>query len=252
MKRLLIASVLLLAPAFVSASGGAGLHLEKADIDLADQESLQRGAKYFVGYCMGCHSLKYMRYNRMAEDLGLDEVQIRRDFIFDKETKPGDLMVSAMRPRDGEKWFGTQVPDLTLVTRWRDPDWVFTYLKGFYADESRPYGVNNAVFPDVGMPHVLAGHQGLQKAVYTETEGEHPGSLKGLELMRPDNMSEEEHNQRVKEYDQMVRDLTNFLTYAGEPIKLERRRLGFYVLGFLVILFGLAYLLKKEYWKDVH
>jgi len=232
MKRLLIASVLLLAPMFASASGGTGLPLEEADINLADKESLQRGARYFVDYCMGCHSLKYMRYNRMGEDLGLDEVRIRQDFIFDKEAKPGDLMVSAMRPRDGEKWFGTEVPDLTLVTRWRDPDWVFTYLKSFYVDESRPYGVNNAVFPDVGMPHVLAGLQGLQKAVHTEAEGEHHLS--------------------TEDYDGMVRDLTNFLTYAGEPIKLERRRLGFYVLGFLVILFGLAYLLKKEYWKDVH
>jgi len=186
-----------------------------------------------------------MRYNRMGEDLGLDEVQIRQDFIFDKETKPGDLMVSTMRPKDGEKWFGTEVPDLTLVTRWRDPDWVFTYLKSFYVDESRPYGVNNAVFPDVGMPHVLAGPQGLQKAVYTGGEGEHHGSLKGFEPVRPGSLSPEE-------YDKMVRDLTNFLTYAGEPMKLERRRLGLYVLGFLLILFGLAYLLKKEYWKDVH
>jgi len=245
MKRLIIASVLLLAPAFASASGGAGPHLERADIDLADKEALQRGAKHFVDYCMGCHSLKYMRYNRMGEDLGLDEVRIRQDFIFDKEAKPGDLMVSAMRPKDGEKWFGTEVPDLTLITRWRDPDWVFTYLKSFHIDESRPYGVNNAVFPDVGMPHVLAGLQGLQKAVYTETEGEHHGSLKGFEPVQPGSLSAEE-------YDGMVRDLTNFLTYAGEPMKLERQRLGFYVLGFLVILFGLAYLLKKEYWKDVH
>lgn len=247
MRRLLIASVLLLAPApmFASASGGMGTHLEEADINLADKESLKRGAGYFVDYCMGCHSLKYMRYNRMGEDLGLDEVRIRQDFIFDKETKPGDLMVSAMRPKDGEKWFGTEVPDLTLVTRWRDSDWVFTYLKSFYVDESRPYGVNNAVFPDVGMPHVLAGLQGLQKAVYTEAEGGHHSALEGFEPVQPGSLS-------TKEYDGVVRDLTNFLTYAGEPIKLERRRLGFYVLGFLTILFGLAYLLKKEYWKDVH
>ena len=191
MKSLLIASILLLVPAFASASGGTGLYLEEADIDLADKESLQRGADYFVDYCMGCHSLKYMRYNRMGEDLGLDEVQIRQDFIFDKETKPGDLMVGTMRPQDGEKWFGTAVPDLTLVTRWRDPDWVFTYLKSFYMDESRPYGVNNAVFPEVGMPHVLAGLQGLQKAVYTRAEGEHKGPLKGFEPVQPGSLSVE-------------------------------------------------------------
>jgi len=243
MKRLLIASILLLAPGLASASGGGGFHLEDADIDLADKESLQRGAKYFVDHCMGCHSLKYMRYNRMGEDLGLDEVRVRRDFIFDTKTKPGDAMVSAMRPEDGEQWFGTEVPDLTLVTRWRSPDWVFTYLKGFYADESRSYGVNNTVFPDVGMPHVLAGLQGLQKAVYTEGEGH--GSLERLEApARPGHLS-------AKEYDGMVRDLTNFLAYAGEPMKLERRRLGLYVLLFLGVLFALAYALKKEYWKDI-
>ena len=176
MKRLIIASVLFLAPAFGFASGGA-VHLEESNIDLADKESLQRGAKSFVNYCMGCHSLQYMRYNRMGEDLGLDDVQVRQNFIFDGETKPGDLMVSAMRPEDGEKWFGTAVPDLTLVTRWRSADWVYSYLKGFYVDEGRPYGVNNAVFPDVGMPHVLAGLQGMQKPVYGEAEGE--------DLLRP-------------------------------------------------------------------
>lgn len=244
MKRLIIASVLFLAPAFALASGG-GVHLEEANIDLADKESLQRGAKTFVNYCMGCHSLQYMRYNRMGEDLGLDEVQVRQSFIFN-DAKPGDLMVSAMRPEDGEKWFGTAVPDLTLVTRWRSPDWVYTYLKSFYADESRPYGVNNAVFPEVGMPHVLAGLQGLQKAVYSQAEEqESHGALEGFELVQAGSMSSEA-------YDGLVRDLTNFLTYAGEPMKLERQRLGIYVLLFLGVLFILAYALKKEFWKDVH
>lgn len=245
MKRLIIASLLFLAPAFGFASGG-GVHLEDANIDLADKESLQRGAKYFVNYCMGCHSLQYMRYNRMGEDLGLDDVQVRQNFIFDGETKPGDLMVSAMRPENGEKWFGTAVPDLTLVTRWRSADWVYSYLKGFYVDESRPYGVNNAVFPDVGMPHVLAGLQGMQKPVYGEAEGDgHHGPLEGFEQVSAGTMSPEQ-------YDGMVRDLTNFLTYAGEPMKLERQRLGIYVLLFLGVLFILSYALKKEFWKDVH
>lgn len=244
MKRLIIAFVLFLAPAFALAAGGS-VHLEEANIDLADKESLQRGAKTFVNYCMGCHSLQYMRYNRMGEDLGLDEVQVRQSFIFN-DAKPGDLMVSAMRPEDGEKWFGTAVPDLTLVTRWRSPDWVYTYLKSFYADESRPYGVNNAVFPEVGMPHVLAGLQGLQKAVYAQAEGqESHGALEGFDLVQAGTMSPEE-------YDGMVRDLTNFLAYAGEPMKLERQRLGIYVLLFLGVLFILAYALKKEFWKDVH
>lgn len=245
MKRRIISSILLLLPALGLAAGGGGVHLEDADINLADKESLQRGAKYFVNYCMGCHSLQYMRYNRMGEDLGLDEVHVRQSFIFDGETKPGDLMVSAMRPEDGEKWFGTAIPDLTLVTRWRNPDWVYTYLKSFYADESRPYGVNNAVFPDVAMPHVLAGLQGVQKAVYGEAEGEGHGPLEGFELVTTGSMSPEE-------YDGMVRDLTNFLAYAGEPMKLERQRLGVYVLLFLGLLFILTYALKKEFWKDVH
>jgi len=240
MKRLLVASMLLLMPPFVMASGGSP-DLQDVDIDFEDKESLQRGAKYFVDYCMGCHSMKYMRYNRMGEDIGLDEVQLRRDFIFDKETKPGDLMISAMTPQNGAKWFGTAVPDLTLVTRWRSPDWVFTYLKSFYLDESRPYGVNNTVFPDVGMPHVLASLQGVQKVSHFEDKHR----TNTLELVQPGSLSEEA-------YDQVVRDLTNFLTYAGEPMKSERQRLGIYVLLFLGVLFVLAYALKKEYWKDIH
>jgi len=240
MKRLLIASMLLLMPPFIMASGGSP-NLQDVDIDFEDKESLQRGAKYFVDYCMGCHSMKYMRYNRMGKDVGLDEVQLRRDFIFDKETKPGDLMISAMTPQNGAKWFGTAVPDLTLVTRWRSPDWVFTYLKSFYLDESRPYGVNNTVFPDVGMPHVLASLQGVQRVSHSEDKHR----TNTLELVQPGNLSKEA-------YDQVVRDLTNFLTYTGEPMKSERQRLGIYVLLFLGVFFVLAYALKKEYWKDIH
>jgi ubiquinol-cytochrome c reductase cytochrome c1 subunit len=246
MTRLLIASILLFAPAFGIASGGEA-HLEDANIDLRDKESLQRGAHYFVDYCMGCHSLKYMRYNRMGQDLGLDNVQVRQEFIFN-DAKPGDLMMTAMRPDDGEKWFGIPVPDLTLVTRRRSPgpDWVYTYLKSFYLDENRPFGVNNVVFPDVGMPHVLADLQGMQKVVDAEAEGgEGKGAAERFELVERGSMTPEE-------YDGMVRDLTNFLTYAGEPMKLERQHLGIYVLLFLGVLFILAYALKKEYWKDVH
>jgi len=236
----------MLAPKDALASGGGHVDLEEANIDLSDKDSLHRGAKYFVDHCMGCHSLKYLRYNRLGEDLGMDEVQVRAEFIH-TDAKPGDLMTNAMRPADAEKWFGTAVPDLTLVTRWRSPDWVYSYLKGFYQDDSRPYGVNNAVFPDVGMPHVLANLQGTQRAVYGEprSEAEDHGALERLELARPGSMTEDE-------YDAMVRDLTNFLTYAGEPTRLERRRLGFYVLIFLGVFFVLTYLLKKEFWKDVH
>jgi ubiquinol-cytochrome c reductase cytochrome c1 subunit len=237
----------LMAPVVAGASGG-GPELEHAGIDLKDQASLQRGAKYFVNYCQGCHSLKYMRYNRMGEDLGISETQLMEFLIFD-DTKTGSLMTNALRSEDGEKWFGTEIPDLTLVSRWRDPDWIYTYLKSFYVDDSRPYGVNNLVFADVGMPHVLSGLQGVQEAVY-EHSGEHGEAMgkehiKGLKLVESGTLTAEE-------YDNMARDITNFLTYVGEPIKLERRRLGVYVLLFLGLMFFLTYHLKKEFWKDIH
>jgi ubiquinol-cytochrome c reductase cytochrome c1 subunit len=247
MKKLIFTSLLLLAPFAVHAAGGHAVELDDANIDLTDQASLQSGAKYYMNYCMGCHSLKYMRYNRMAEDLGIDEVDLRQNLIF-TDAKPGDLMTNAMRPEDGEKWFGTAVPDLTLVTRWRSPDWVYTYLKTFYEDPSRPYGVNNLVFPQVGMPHVLSSLQGAQKPVFEEIEkegGEVEQQVVGVTPAEGGSMT-------PKEYDAMARDLTAFLTYAGEPVQLERRRLGIYVLLFFGVFFILAYALKKEYWKDVH
>jgi ubiquinol-cytochrome c reductase cytochrome c1 subunit len=247
MRKLIIASILLLAPALVPTLAGAseGAKLEAANIDLADKPSLQRGAKYFVNYCMGCHSLQYMRWNRMAADLGIDESNLRKNLIF-TGAKPGDLMTNAMRPEDGEKWFGTAVPDLTLVTRWRSPDWVYTYLKSFYIDETRPWGVNNVVFPKVGMPAVLAPLQGEQKAVLhpAEEAGAEP-HIDHLELAKPGSLSPEQ-------YDAMVRDITNFLTYAGEPMRQEREHLGVFVLLFIALFFILGYALKKEYWKDVH
>lgn len=247
MRKLIIASVLLLMPLLAAASGGAGVHLESAAIDLSDQASLQRGAKSFVNYCMGCHSLKYMRYNRMAADLGIPEAELRDNLIFGN-AKPGDLMDTSMRPEDGEKWFGTAVPDLTLVARWRNPDWVYTYLKSFYVDPSRPYGVNNTVFPDVGMPDVLWRQRGTQKAVYeegTDAAGNPTKTFSHLEPVDSGTMGAEE-------FDNMVRDLTTFLAYMGEPMQLERRSLGIYVILFLLLFTVLAYLLKKEYWHDVH
>jgi len=247
MKRLIAASILLLGPALASTPSFAeeGAKLESAGIDLTDKPSLQRGAKYFVNYCMGCHSLKYMRWNRMAEDIGIGQTDLRKNLIF-TGAKPGDLMTNAMRPEDGTKWFGTAVPDLTLVTRWRSPDWVYTYLKSFYLDDTRPWGVNNLVFPKVGMPDVLAPLQGEQKAIFGKPE--EPGAappIERLEPVKPGTLNAEQ-------YDAMVRDITNFLTYVGEPIRMERRHIGIYVLIFIAVFFFLAYLLKKEYWKDVH
>ena len=246
MRKLLLASLFLLVPALAPAAGG-GVPLQDADIDLKDQASLQRGAGYFVNYCMGCHSLGYMRYNRLANDLGIDDATLRQSLIF-TGAKPGDLMVSSMNPVSAEKWFGTAVPDLTLVTRWRTPDWVYSYLKGFYADPSRPLGVNNVVFPNVGMPHVLAGLQGVAQPKFAEHPGPDGAPVKtvvGVEPAQGGTMTAEQ-------YDAFARDLTNFLTYVGEPIKLERQRLGIWVLLFLAVFFVAAYFLKKEYWKDVH
>jgi ubiquinol-cytochrome c reductase cytochrome c1 subunit len=252
MRSAITACVLLLpllaAPVAVLAAGGHGPELEAANIDLRDKASLQRGAKYYANYCMGCHSLQYMRYNRMADDLDIPEDELRSNLIFG-DAKPGDLMTNALRPEDGEQWFGTAIPDLTLVTRWRSPDWVYTYLKSYYLDDSRPYGVNNLVFPDVGMPNPFAHLQGLQKPIYAEghdaAHGGGPTHVVGLELVEQGQLSEQD-------YDSMVRDLTNFLTYVGEPYKLERRSLGLSVLWFLGLMFILAYYLKKEFWKDIH
>jgi ubiquinol-cytochrome c reductase cytochrome c1 subunit len=243
MKKLIIACILGLLPAVGVASEGA--HLQSANIDLRDQASLQRGAKTFIDNCMGCHSLKYMRYNRMGADLGINEADLRKDYIL-ADAKPGDLMTNAMRPEDAEKWFGVAVPDLTLVTRWRSPDWVYTYLKSFYVDPTRPWGVNNLVFPAVGMPDVLQRLQGVQEPVMGEHHAEGASAAPvGVKLVQPGKLTPEG-------YDSLVRDLTNFLTYAGEPVRLERQRLGWYVLGFLALFFVVAYMLKKEYWKDIH
>lgn len=245
MKKLFLV-LMMLVPATVLAAGGGNVHLDSADIDLDDQASLQRGAKYFANYCLNCHSAKYMRYQSMTA-LGLTEDQIRENLMFPGD-KVGELMNIAMSTEDGEKWFGAPPPDLTLVARLRGEDWLFTYLRSFYEDESRPFGVNNVVFPSVGMPHVLGELQGTQRAVWEETEGadgKPHKKLKGLELAEPGTMSPEE-------YDQMARDLTAYMSWLAEPMQQERKRLGIWVLLFLVVFTAIAYLLKKEYFKDIH
>jgi ubiquinol-cytochrome c reductase cytochrome c1 subunit len=246
MKKLLIAFLLAVAPALGLASGG-GAHLEHADIDLSDQASLQRGAKYFVNYCLSCHSAKYQRYNRMAKDIGLTEDEVKENLMFATD-KIGDGMTIAMPTEKSGKWFGNPPPDLSVITRSRGVDWIYTYLLSFYLDDSRPFGVNNIVFPDVGMPHVLWELQGMQKAVY-RTEKDSAGNdaevFDHFEQVTPGALSSEE-------YEEVARDLTAFLSYVGEPVQLERKRLGVYVLLFIAVFFVFAYLLKKEYWKDVH
>ena len=232
MKKLLIALVALV-PTLAFASGSS-VHLESANIDLNDTESLQRGLDLFQNNCSGCHSTQYQRYSRVADDLGISLDDMREKFMFDKDAKPGDLMENAIPEDAAAQWFGATPPDLTLVARVRGEEWIYTYLKGFYKDENRPFGVNNIVFPSVGMPHVLEHLQGIPVKQDDGTLVATGGSL------------------NAEEYDQVVRDITGFLVYSGDPVKLERERLGWWVMGFLFIFFVLAYLLKKEYWRDVH
>lgn len=244
--------ILLLSVLPVTAFASGHVHLEHASIDTSDMDSVKRGAKHFVDYCFSCHSAKYMRFNRIGRDTGMSDAELRKDLIFTtnakgEPTKLGELMTVAMTKDYAKQAFGGAIPDLTLEARARGADWVYTYLHSFYADPYRPTGVNNTVFPDVGMPHVLASLQGLQKAVY-KTE-EHQGikveTIDHLELEQPGSMTEEE-------YDAFVSDLVNFMVYLSEPVQNERKSLGWKVLLFLAVFFVFAYMLKKEYWKDVH
>lgn len=256
MKNKIATLLMMLVPVVAFASGG-GMHLDKADIDLDNKESLQRGAKLFVNYCLSCHSAGYMRYNRMAKDIGLTDKQVEENMLFVADFakdnngvpgKVGSLMQVALRTADAKQMFGTKVPDLTVVARARGADWLYTYLRTFYIDESRPYGVNNATFKEVGMPHVLWQLEGFKKAI-KETHKNHEGKeethIVGYETVVPGSMS-------GAEYDDAVRDLVNFMVYMGEPAKLVRGTYGVWTLLFLFILFIVAYALKKEYWKDVH
>jgi len=241
MKKL-IPAILVAALPGLALAAGAGIQLDAAPIDSGDRESQARGAETYMQYCLGCHSLKYMRYNRMAADLGLSDEQLKALMI--TSDKPGDTIVNAMPAAEAAKWFGTKIPDLSLVSRSRGTDWLYTYLRGFYADPTRPLGVNNLLFKDVGMPHVLWELQGLRNPVYkTDEHGQ-----KIIERLEPGLQGQLSEAQ----YDQTVADLVNFLDYVGEPIKQERLQLGFWVLAFLVVFFGLSYALKKEYWRDVH
>jgi len=251
-----LAWMLLAAPLAAAASESVKLDRLPADISPHDLVSLQRGAQVYVNYCMGCHSAAHMRYNRL-QDLGLTLQQIRDNLIF-TGAKVGELMKIAMDPQQSKEWFGTPPPDLTLIARSRSSgagsgaDWLYSYLRGFYRDPSRPSGWNNTVYPNVAMPHVLWQLQGEQ-ALTTEVvaiprgnQGEvEKHEVQKLVLEKPGTMS-------PAEYDRLVGDLVNFLGYVAEPSRQSRISVGIYVLMFLALLFVFAYLLKKEYWKDVH
>ncbi len=248
---LFVAATVLLTPVMAPAAGG-GVELLDAPIDINDKESLRRGAKAFADYCYSCHAASFMRFNRIAKDLEMSEDEVREMMIHTRgkkgdPTKIGELMKVSMTDDYAKNAFGTAVPDLSLTARARGADWVYTYLRSFYVDPYRPTGFNNTVFPDVGMPHVLWSLQGLQEPVYkTVMHGNvEVEELEGFEQIQAGTLS------RV-EYDMFLGDLTNFMVYLAEPVQVERRSLGWKVLLFLIVLFGFAYALKKEYWKDVH
>lgn len=238
-------------PAVALAAGG-NVHLEEHRTDLHDTASLQRGAQTFVNYCMGCHSLEHSRYNRVAKDLNIPEEMMMENLVF-ADKKFGELMSIAMDQSDSKGWFGATPPDLTLVARVRRPDWLYTYLLSFYEDPSRPWGVNNVVFKDVGMPNVLGHLQGVQ------VKGTAPvavgfDTLTGQEILEEHDdvlYLAEEGTLNEDEFEKLVFDLVNFLTYVAEPIALERQSLGWKVLLYLTILLVLVYLLNKEFWRDI-
>lgn len=241
-RALALLAGLLVSASALAASGGA---VQQAGVDLEDAASLQRGAQLYMNYCAGCHSLKYMRYSRIAEDLGLTEEQVMNNLNF-TGAKFGEHVISPMPAAGGEKWFGKAPPDLSVIARVRGSDWIFTYLKSFYLDESRPLGWNNKLFPNASMPNPLWELQGNQRAIYGKKDaktGETP--VERFEIAQAGT-------QDAEEFDRTARDITAFLEYAGEPGAMKRQQTGVWVILFLTFFTLMAWLLKKEYWRDVH
>ncbi|SIT09251.1 cytochrome c1 [Neptunomonas antarctica] len=253
MKKYLVAFVIALLPMTAVASG-AGPKLDHVEIDLHNQASLQRGMQTFVNNCLGCHSAQYQRYGRAAEDLGMPIKLVEQNLLLGDQ-KVGQQMTNTMPKQDANKWFGNAPPDLTLEARLRGPDWIYTYLHSFYKDTERPWGVNNIIFPSVGMPNALEYLQGEQTLHCTLDELHHETGkidpLTGKEMGGCLTISKK-GQQSAEEFDRTVTDLVNFMAYIGEPSKLESHRIGTKVLIFLFLFFFVAYALKKEYWKDVH
>jgi ubiquinol-cytochrome c reductase cytochrome c1 subunit len=243
MKKLL--ALLLLLPALALAEEG-GVKLDPAPIDLHDKASLQRGAAIFVNHCLNCHAAANMRYKRL-EELGLDDKQIEANLLF-AESKVGDTMTVAMDPKVAKAAFGVVPPDLSLVGRSRSPDWLYTYLRSFYRDPKSKTGWNNTVFPNVAMPHVLYGYQGQQALQVTERMEERTGDMvrtQRLVLEQPGSLD------RIG-YDRYVRDLVAYLAWMSEPAQSARKSWGIVAMFLLALFFVFAWLLKHEFWKDVH
>jgi ubiquinol-cytochrome c reductase cytochrome c1 subunit len=236
----LFAGLLLAGPAFAE----EGENYPNPGTDITDQASLQRGAQLFMNYCSGCHSLKYLRYQRMGEDLGLTEDQVQNSLNL-HGGKIGDHVEVSLNEDQAKQFFGKMPPDLSLIARVRGTAWIAAYLKSFYLDESRPVGWNNTVFPNASMPNPLWQMQGLQQAQYGQADAGGDRPVEKLVLATPGAQTPEQ-------FDQTVRDITAFLEYAGEPAALQRQSMGVWVVLFLAFFTFLAWLLKKEYWRDVH
>ena len=233
MRKLAITFLLALLPSVVLAAGPK-LDLKPADVDLHDKAAMQRGAGYFINYCQGCHSMEFMRINRVAKDLDIP-IEVAKAEMLIGTDKVGDPMRSNISAEQSEAWFGVTPPDLSLTSRLRGEDWIYNYLISFYRDPSAPSGWNNTIFENAAMPHVLSNLQGVQELDPESHE---------LKLVSRGSKSDE--------YDQIARDITAFMVYAGEPSKADRQFYGIFVMIFLLIFFVLAYALKKEYWRDVH
>ena len=253
MKKVLIIVIGFLLPVLGWAAVGTTYPNDEINVDWDDKASMQRGARTFVNYCMGCHAAAYSRYNRVGQDLGISDEQLKQNLIFTtnkfgEQTKVGELMQINMNTEYAEEAFGIAPPDLSLIARSRGVNWLYNYLRGFYIDETRPFGMNNGVFNNVGMPHALVDLQGLQaakKSMRTDSAGNEHEVIVGFDIVKPGSQSK-------SEYDQTVYDLVAFLDYVSEPYRQTRHNVGTGVIIFLFIFLILAYLLKKEFWKDIH
>lgn len=229
-----------------SACGGLGDCLE-ANIDPSNKNSLQRGAKLYVNYCLGCHAMAFQRYNRIGQDLGMSDKLVEDNLMF-TSNKVGSTMDIAMPKLAARKWFGQTPPDLSVMAREKGVDYLYSFLKTFYVDRSKPTGVNNVAFPATSMPWMMWDLQGWQKPVmedHADSSGESHQVAVGVEPLTEGSMSPEA-------FDQALLDLVNFMNYSAEPIRAKRQSMGIWVIAFLLLLFVFSYFLKREYWKDIH
>jgi ubiquinol-cytochrome c reductase cytochrome c1 subunit len=244
------ASLMALAACLFSAQGmasGGGTQLQSAEIDPGNISSLQRGARNFMNYCSGCHSAQYVRYTTIGKYLDLSEEQLIDNLMFNAD-KTFETIQASMPSADAARWYGVAPPDLSLMARAKGTDYVYNFLKGFYVSEDSPTGVDNLVLEGTSMPHVLWELQGYQTANFSTHNNDDASVTKtfeGFEALTAGAMDAED-------YDEFVRDTVNFLAYISEPIRSDRRKLGVWVLMFLIFFFILAAMLKKQIWKDVN